>query len=46
MKHLINFLVTFLALLLQFLSLGIGLMQFLQPESHNTNAGQIRSLIG
>ena len=46
MKCPIDFFVAFSALLPQFLSLGIGLLQFLQPEPYATNADQIKSLIG
>ena len=39
MKHPIDIFVALSALLPQFLSLGIGLLQFLQPEPPATNAG-------
>ena len=44
-KNLINFFIAISLLLLQFLGLAVGLLQFLQPEPHTTNTGFIRLLI-
>ena len=44
-KNLIDFFIAVDLLLPQFLSLVVGLLQLLQPESYTTNDGYIRSLI-
>ena len=44
-KNLIDFFITVGLLLPQSLGLEVGLLQFLQPESHTTNIGFVRLLI-
>ena len=45
-KNLIDFSISVGFLLSQFLSFAVGLLQLLQPESHTTITGFIKSLIG